>query len=192
VPAEYLVTRLQLELRTEREQVLEPLLHRLQLLGKNLTEGLEVPPEVIEEGLVLWEAYLRTLHDTHVGQFRLAGASEDHPERCAVPLAEIESDPDRGIYRIRAIRAMASGYKAHVGGYRMLLGLILDGEAHAELAWEGFEEDYAKTCLPTHLTPTVVREWTAALDQSRHETLPLREKVREYLVRTTPFLVLPA
>lgn len=182
-----LVARLQKDLREERQQVLEPLLARLRAIGQRLGAEQDVPPEVIEEGLVLWEEYLTLLHNRHVGQFRLAGPSDEHPDRCAVPLIDIEGDPDRGAYRIRAIRAMWSGYNFHVGGYRNLLGLILVGETQAELAWEGFEEDYAKSCLPSHVSPLVVQEWTAALDRSEREAPLLREKVLRYLTRTAAY-----
>jgi hypothetical protein len=159
----------------------------LKAIGQCLTEDLDVPPEVIEEGLVLWESYLTHLHDLHVGQFRLVGLNEEHAARCAVPLVDLEGDPDRGSYRVRAIRAMWSGYNFHVGGYRELLGLVLVGEAQAELAWEGFEEDYAKTCLPTHLTPSVVQEWSAALDRSEREAPELRARVQVYLDHTQAY-----
>ncbi len=187
IPAEEFVAQLQSDLRTEREKVLEPLLHRLQAMGKYLTEEHDVPPEIIEEGLVLWEMYLRRLHDLHIGQFHVAGPREDHPEPCALPLMEIENDPDRGAYRIRVIRAMESSYKFHVSGYRELLGIVLTDEAQAELAWEGYEEDYAKTCLPTHLSQAAVDAWATVLEQSRNGTTVLRDKVREYLERTAAF-----
>lgn len=137
--------------------------------------------------MVLWEAYLERLHDLHVGQFRLAGPSPEHADRCAVPLIDIEGDPERGTQRIRAIRAMWSGYNYHLGGYRQLLGLILVGESRAEMAWEGFEEDYAKSCLPDHLPPETVRAWNEALDRTEREGPALHEEVRRYLEHTSAY-----
>ena len=187
MPADVLVARLQRDLRNEREQILDPLLRRLKAIGETLTEEHDVPSAVIQRGLGLWEEYLTRLHDLHVSQFRLAGFREDHAERCAVPLIAIEGDPDRGNYRIRAIRAMWSGYHFHVGGYRELLGLILTGEARAELAWEGFEEDYAISCLPTHLTRAGIAQWTDALDRAEREAPALRQRVRRYLEETAAY-----
>ncbi len=83
---------------------------------------------------------------------------------------------------------MWSGYNLHVGGYRELLGLIRVGEARAERAWEGLEEDYAKTCLPTHLTPAAVRKWTIAVDLGQKEIPLLRDKVPDYLSRTATYV----
>lgn len=187
-----LIARLQRDLRAERAEVLEPLLRRLRDLGQRLSEGVDIPPERIAEGLTLWEEYLTQLHNLHVDQFRLAGPSDEHPEQCALPLIGIEGDPDRGAYRIRAIRAMWGGYNLHIGGYRELLGVMLGGEAQAELAWEGFEEDYAKTCLPTHVTPSVAKAWSAALDQTERESPALRQRVADYLEHTAAFEVAAA
>ncbi len=170
---------------TSESKILEPLLDRLEAIGKDLTDGHDIPSEIIEEGLALWERYLQQLHDQHIGQFRLAGPREDHPDRCALPLIDIESDSDRSAYRIGA---MWSGYNLHVGGYRELLGLIRVGEARAERAWEGLEEDYAKTCLPTHLTPAAVRKWTIAVDLGQKEIPLLRDKVPDYLSRTATYV----
>ena len=51
VPTDELVARVQNDLRTEREQILEPLLRRLRAIGQRLTDDHEVPPEVVVEGL---------------------------------------------------------------------------------------------------------------------------------------------
>ncbi|MFZ0700038.1 MAG: hypothetical protein WAN74_07630 [Thermoplasmata archaeon] len=187
VPVGDLVARLQTDLRTERKEILEPLLHRLQALGRNFTQGREIPLSDVEDGLNLWETYLERLHDLHINQIRLAGPGEDHSDRCALPLIEIEGDPDRGRYRLKVIRSVWDEHNYHVSQYRGLLGLVLIGEAQAELAWEGFEEDYARTCLPTHFTPEAAQEWDLTLDRSHQDALTLREKVQAYLGRTDAF-----
>ncbi len=187
VPVADLVARLQAGLRTERKEILEPLLHRLQALGRNFTEGRAIPLQAVEDGLNLWETYLERLHDLHINQIRLAGQSDEHPDRCALPLIEIEGDPNRGKYRLKVIRAVWNSHNYQVSQYRGLLGLVLIGEAQAELAWEGFEEDYAQTCLPTHFTPEAAREWTDTLDRGQQDALALREKVQAYLDRTGQF-----
>lgn len=125
VPIADLVARLQASLREERKEILEPLLHRLQTLGRNFADGRAIPLQSIEDGLGLWEGYLDRLHDLHITQIRLAGRSEEHEDRCALPLIELEGDPARGKYRLQVIRGVWNGHNYPVAQYRGLLGLVL-------------------------------------------------------------------
>lgn len=190
VPTEPLMAELLTELRAERSQVLDPMLHRLADLGYRLREGKDVAIPLLEEGLQLLHEYIEHLHDVHIRQFAQAGPSDEHPEVCMLPLAEIELEPERAERRLASVRAVLAGYRSGFAGYRKILGVDLRNEARAELSWEGFSEDYAKTCLPRHLTPDGLRKWEAALSESKAEYELLHGKVLNYLERTQG-LVLP-
>lgn len=182
-----LVRELQQELRDERRTVLVPLLHRMSELGRRLNSGQRVPPKVIEEGLDLWQIYVARLHDVHVGQFVAARTSIPHVEACSLPLVQIEQEPGRAETRIDEMRSMLLGYEGRPQLYRALMGLTLFGNATAELSWEGFEEDFANTCLPDHLTPTALRQWQTSLIETRAVAQATRRKVEDYLDRTAEY-----
>lgn len=182
-----LVHELQEELRTERKEVLEPLLERLIEMGQRLRKGEDVPPADIELGLDLWQMYSERLHDVHVGQFAVARSSMPHTDSCTLPLAEIEHEPERAEHRIGEVRTMLSGYIGRPKLYRSWLGLALYGDATAELSWEGFEEDFAKACLPDHLTPTALRQWNTSIVETRKAITALRDRVGEYVRKTAKY-----
>lgn len=188
VPVGDMVDELQKELRSERAEVLEPLLHRFADLGQSLRAGGEVPPELIEAGLAILDRYVAQLHVVHIRQFAEALGEQQHPEMCFLPLAQMEGEPERAERRIATIRAWLTGYRGHLRGYANLLGLDLRNEAVAELSWEGYAEDYAKTCIPSHLTLEAAADWRRAFESARQEFLGLRKDVAEFLKRTAYLL----
>lgn len=185
--ASELVRELQDELRTERREVLVPLLRRISELGERLRQGQDVPPDVISEGLDLWQLYVDRLHDVHIGQFVAARASIPHTQACSLPMAEIEQEPERAAHRIHESRSMLEGYRSRPPFYRALLALSLLGNSTAELSWEGFEEDFAGQCLPDHLTPTALGQWRTSLVETRQKGEEARRQVAAYLARTRQF-----
>ena len=182
-----LVRQLQEELRQERRQVLEPLLRRMTEYGRRLRRGERLPVEVLREGLDLWETYLNRIHNVHVGQFVAARASIPHTDACTLPLAQLEQEPDRSQARLRECRSMLAGYESRPALYSTLLALSLLGNSTAELSWEGFGEDFARSCLPDHLTPTALSQWNTAMVETRAEGERTRNLVASYLSKTKEY-----
>jgi hypothetical protein len=191
LPIEPVLRQLVSELRDERTEVLDPLLHRLVELGDRLIRGDNVGVETVDRAIQLIDDYLRTLHNVHVRQFAEAGISDLHPEVCSLPIVLIEQEPERAERRLASVRAMLGGYRARFPGYHEMLGRDLRNESLAELSWEGFSEDYAKTCLPTHLTPKAMSDWRRSLEDAHEDFQRLRLEVREFL-SDTEGLVAPA
>lgn len=184
-----LIGKLQAELRLERAEILEPLLHRFSQLGERMRSGAHVPPEVVEEGLRLLDDYVRQLHEVHIREFAEAGLDMDHSDVCYLPMAQIEGEPERAERRVATVRALLSGYRARLHGYDRLLGLELRNESIAELSWEGYAEDYARTCVPSHISAAAAEKWRSLMQASEQEFARLRLAVQDYLVRTHPFVV---
>ncbi|MEM0129408.1 MAG: hypothetical protein QXG65_04535 [Thermoplasmata archaeon] len=184
---EELVRSTLVELRAERREILEPLLRRLTDLGERLSEGQEIPAPILEDGLSLWQAYQERLHAAHVSRFLSVRASVPHVDSCMLALAQLQDDPVHGAARVSEVRTVLSGYERKPGLYRSLLGEVLVAVARAELAWEGFEEDFAGSCLPAHLAPAALAEWNSALVEGRARALEIREAIRAFLSRTDRF-----
>ncbi len=176
------------ELGTERREILEPLLHRMSELGERLSEGDVVPPAVLEEGLSLWDAHLQRLRNAHVSQFLSARSSIPHTEACSIGLVQLQDEPLRGATRVQELRTLVSGYEGKPALYRPLLGEVLTAIATSELAWEGFAEDFARTCLPTHLSDSALEQWNTALIEGRAEAAATRTRVRDFVARTESYV----
>ena len=185
------VQELRNELASERAEVLEPLLRRMMDFAERLSRGEEVPAEILREGIDLWQMYVRRLHDVHVGQFAAARSSLPHTEACTLPLVEIVQDPQRADLRIGELRLVLGTYAAHPGTNSALLSAVLTGSARSELAWENFEEDFARSCLPAHLSATALRQWTTSLIETRNAADETRRRVAEYLERTAHYALAP-
>ncbi len=183
---EAVIAALLKDLRNEREEVLEPLLHRLREIGEIIGQGEAVSVPVLEEGLELLEAYLHRLHEVHVQGFARATPGVPHNDTCLLPLVALEGEPDRAEHRVASIRGALVGYRAHWPGAAALLGLVITNECTAELSWEGYSEDFARSCLPSHLPPASIRAWEEAIATSRAEEAKTREAVARYV--TKPFL----
>jgi len=181
------VRELRTELQLERTEVLEPLLHRMSDIADRLEEGQPVPPKVIGEGIDLWQLYVNRLHDVHVGQFAAARSSMPHDAACTLPLVEVVQDPERAELRIRELKMCLAAYEARSGASTGLLAAVMQGGAKSELAWENFEEDFATSCLPDHLTTTALRQWTTSLIETRDAGELARRKVREYVEQTAEY-----
>ncbi len=191
VAMDELVRDLQTELRRERAEILEPLLRQLSELGERLRAGQHVPPEVVEKGLALLDRYVRQLHDVHIRQFAEAGLDHRNEEVCFLPMAQIEGEPERAERRVATVRAFLSGYRGHMHGYENLLGLELRNECIAELSWEGYSEDYAKTCVPSHLSESAALQWKAAMARAEAEFDALHHDVQDYLAQNRELLSTP-
>lgn len=185
--ASQVVRTLQNELRAERKEILEPLLRRLMVVGQRLRRGEPIPTKVIADGIDLWGEYVARLYDVHLGQFTVARSSLPHTSPCLLRYAEIEQEPARADHRIGEVRTLLAGYVGRPSLYRPWLGLALFGDATAELAWAGYEEDFASTCLPDHLTPAALSQWSTALIETRAAAASTRTKVAEYLRRTAVY-----
>ncbi len=185
------VQELRTELESERKEVLEPLLRRMMDAAERISRGETVPAEVIREGIELWQMYVRRLHDVHVGQFAAARSSLPHTESCTLPLVEIVQDPQRADVRIGELRLVLGAYEADPKTNSALLSAVLVGSARSELAWENFEEDFARSCLPAHLSATALRQWTTSLIETRSAAEETRGRVAEYLERTEQYALAP-
>ena len=183
VSTEAVVAALLKDLRTEREEVLEPLLHRLREIGEAIGRGEPVSIPVLEQGLDLLEAYLHRLHEVHVQGFARATPGVPHDDTCLLPLVALEGEPERAEHRVASIRGALVGYQARWSGAASLLGLVITNECTAELSWEGYSEDFARSCLPSHLPPASIQAWESAIAATRAEAAKTREAVARYLTR---------
>ncbi|HTW40650.1 MAG TPA: hypothetical protein VMF04_07370 [Thermoplasmata archaeon] len=185
------VLQLRAELVEERKEVLEPLLHRMSELADLLTQGKPVPAQVIRDGLDLWQVYVERLHDVHVGQFAAARSSSPHTDSCTLPLVELSEDPERAELRIGEVRLVLVNYESKPKLNAALLGSVLNGSVRSELAWEHFEEDLTRSCLPNHLTIPALQQWATALVETHAAAESTRAKVASFLERTAAEAIVP-
>ena len=185
------VLRLRAELVEERKEVLEPLLRRMTELGEQLEVGRSVPVKVVREGLDLWQMYVERLHDVHVGQFASARSSVPHSDPCTLPLVQLSEDPERARLRIGEVRLVLANYEARPKINAPLLGAVLNASGLAELAWEHFEEDLTRSCLPNHLTVPALQQWSTALAETHATAETIRAKVAEFLHGPSEFPTRP-
>ncbi len=178
------VLELRTELVEERREVLEPLLRRMAQFAERLERRDPVPPSVVREGLDLWTVYVERLHDVHVGQFTTARSAVPHEDPCTLPLVQLSGDPEQADRRIREVRSVLVNYEANPRSGAGLLAAVLGGCVSSELAWEHFEEDLTRSCLPDHLTVPALRQWATALVETHATAEATRAKVTDFLRRT--------
>jgi hypothetical protein len=181
------VLQLRAELVEERKRVLEPLLHRLSEFAGQLEQGNPVPAKVVRDGIDLWQIYVKRLHDVHIGQFAAARSSVPHSTRCTLPLVALSEDPERAELRIAEVRLVLANYTAKPKANAALLGAVLNGSVRSELAWEHFEEDLTRSCLPSHLTVPALQQWATALVETHAAAETTRAKIAEFLEHTAEF-----
>ncbi len=181
------VRELRAELADERESILEPLLRRMSDLAERFGRDEKLPVALLRDGLELWQAYVVRLHDVHVGQFAAARSSVPHSEACSLQLIQLSEDPGRAEMRIGEIRQVLVGFEARAGPSAALLAAVVKGNVRSELAWENFEEDTARSCLPDHLTASALRQWRTSLVETRSAIDEIRTKVRGFLERTQSY-----
>ncbi len=175
------------ELAFERQEVLEPLLHRLQEFAERLAHEEEIPPPAFEEGLDLWQAYVERLHDAHIRAMASVGARKGASEGDDLTLAELEHDPPRAQARIGEIRAMLAGYAE---GYRVFGGLMspaIRGNTLSELAWEKLEEEFLGIRNPPPLSAAARDRLLGSLAATRRTAEELRRRIQAFLERTAQF-----
>ena len=169
------------ELQHERQDILEPLLRRMSALGQSLSAGRPVPAEILRSGLTIWQKYVDRMLDVHVSQFTVARSSISHTQECRLSLAQLEDEPGQSAGRVNEIQTLLGGYALRPQSYIRLLGNVLVGLSTSELAWAGFEWDFANTCLPMHLSSAAVAKWRSALEATEAQTGELRALLQAFL-----------
>ena len=192
VPSGELVARFQEGLRKEREFVLVPLMDRLDAIAGRLLLSHPMPAQPLEEGLVLVERYRQELHDPHLLMLERTYGDLTNDPGSQLAFQQLSSDYDHARVRWATVRVMVSGYESKYAGYRQLLGLTLSQQCRSEKAWHEFEEEYARTNIPSLFTPALAEFWKKELDKARDEGRADHSKVDDYLTRTAQYLKDPA
>jgi hypothetical protein len=191
VPSADLIARLRMGLEKEHEFVLVPLLDRLDHFARRLTDGKDVPPAVLEEGLSYVDRYLQELHDGHLGILRQAEADPAKGVAARLVLQTLLSDYDHARVRWATVRVMLRGYEQKILMYQVLLGLTLAQECRSERAWHEFEEEYVRTSIAPMFTAKVAEIWLRELDRSRDEGRADRVKIADFVERTAEYAKVP-
>ena len=175
------------ELQHERQDILEPLLRRMSALGQSLSAGRPVPAEILRSGLTIWQKYVDRMLDVHVSQFTVARSSISHTQECRLSLAQLEDEPGQSAGRVNEIQTLLGGYALRPQSYIRLLGNVLVGLSTSELAWAGFEWDFANTCLPMHLSSEAVAKWRSTLEDTEAQLGELRALLQTFLDSSKPY-----
>ncbi len=162
-------------------------MRRISALGRTLASGQKVPVDIVRDGVEIWQKYADRMLDVHVGQFVAARTVLPHTEECRLPLIELQDEPTQSAARLNEVRTLLDGYAVHPGLYQALLGNVLIGLATSELAWAGFEGDFANSCLPMHLSDTALAQWRTALIETELQIDQTRVLLQAFLERSKEY-----
>lgn len=166
------------ELQREHAEVAGPLLERMERLAELLDQGSRVPPDVIAEGIELWQGYV---HGVHARRLQLLGSAK--AIACGPGLREVLEDHRRSAQRLRPMRALLERYRAGAGHGREALALALRAGARVDLVWVRFEEVHPLACLREKLGKADLEALTAPFRVDRADAEALEARVRAYLAR---------
>lgn len=155
------------------------LLHRIAQVADDLDRGTIVEPQLIAEGIDLWEKYLhRTLFE------RLSELADPPWTPCAGATREAREQHERAPQRMMRLRALLGAYAAGLPNARAGLVFGLRSELRVDRAWICFEGKHPYSCSPVALYPIVSDRLLPALVRSRRKTNGLENRVLVYLTRS--------
>ncbi len=166
------------ELQREHAEVAEPLLRRMERIADLLDQGSHVPPEVIAEGVELWQGYV---HGVHARRLQLLSSVK--AIACGPGLHEVLEDHRRSPQRLGPLRALLERYHLGAGHGREALALALRAGAHVDLVWVRFEEVHPLACLREQLGKVELSTLAAQFRTDRAEAEALEARVRAYLAQ---------
>jgi hypothetical protein len=165
------------ELHREHE-VAEPLLDRIAEIANLLDAGVSVEPELIAEGIELWETYL------HGRRWERLSLLADPPvSSCTGAVQEARENHERAPQRMTRLRTFLEAYSAGLPNARGMLVLGLRSDVLVDRAWICFEEEHPFSGLFRRFSPAMNGRTPRALAQNLKETNALEEKVQHYLAR---------
>jgi hypothetical protein len=217
MPADAVLAEVSKELKREDEEVLYPLMARINEMADALASGKQLDPEYIETGLKLWGRYVNEMHQGRL--HRLAAIMQGAPTVAGHAGPKAHHLGDRFRRRARAAEGkgadpVASQYdqirgtqarmaerlavlEGLVGAYRrgeyfspQMLAALLRSGAFSDRAWAKYEEEFVLKTLGEHLESQEdvrLHEEVLASDTLRTQ---VEDEVRQFLA--VPVVLRPA
>ncbi len=165
------------ELRREDQQLLFPLMARINEIAEALGRGLAVDPDYLDEGIRLWSRYVNEVHQQRLVRlydvFRTtiqpAEAVSRTPRRLTPHLpgpeegggprgdqpgqspTRIRGTQTRMAERIGVLRGLVAAYRSHEYYSPQMLASLLRSGAFSDRAWAKYEEEFVMKYLSDHV-----------------------------------------
>jgi hypothetical protein len=144
--SEQLARELSQALRSDRTEVLEPLLRRMLAVSEELDRGRPVPSPVVRDALRLLRSYHTHLQHPRIVQLeRLFGL--ELPESVRGSLTQVAVEPERASRRWHVALAMLTEYERALPSSARHLAGELRALTRSELAWQASTEELADLLL---------------------------------------------
>lgn len=164
------------ELRREDQQLLFPLMARINEIAEALGRGLAVDPDYLDEGIRLWSRYVNEVHQQRLVRLydvfrttiqpaeavsrtprrltphlRARKKEEAHEETSLDKYNEIRGTQTRMAERIGVLRGLVAAYRSHEYYSPQMLASLLRSGAFSDRAWAKYEEEFVMKYLSDHV-----------------------------------------
>jgi len=200
------------ELRREDQQLLFPLMGRVNEVAEALGRGVAVDPDYIDEGVRLWNRYVTEVHLQRIeriyGVFlatvrpagpvapsasRRLGANlrggkktEARVESSLDKYNEIRGTQVRMTERIGVLKGLVAAYRTGEYYSAQMLSSLLRSGAFSDRAWAKYEEEFVLKHLAEHVAAAEedrIRKEVLASDELR---VRVESEVQQFLSRPIP------
>lgn len=199
------------ELLREDQQLLFPLMTRMNEIAELLGQGEAVDPAYIDGGVRLWSRYVNEVHQQRIerlyGVFRdiiqLPGPARKLERRRGVHVRaekaeaaqeetgldkynEIRGTQTRMAERIGVLKGLVDAYRRGEYYSPQMLASLLRSGAFSDRAWAKYEEEFVLKYLNEHVAPEEdlrLRKEIAASDELRRQ---VESEVAQFLAHPVP------
>jgi len=184
------VRAVSVELQSEHQNILYPLLERMSGVSSTLMDGTDVDSEYVAALLSLLERYLT---DVHVRRVRtlLNPAMARTDVAATVRYREIVGDLDRERSYLEDLKRILRYYLGTPYAGRIILASMLRTGVVSGRTWAKYEEEFATRFLSGSLGAEVDRTLRASIAQCHEIAVALERDVKEFAARPMPVPTVP-
>ncbi len=199
------------ELQREDQQLLYPLMTRMNEVAEALGQGQSVDPDYIDEGIRVWSRYVNEVHQQRIerlyGVFQdiilLPATSDSHLARRGPHLRaakkvaareetsldkynEIRGTQARMAERILVLKGLAEAYRRGEYYSPQMLASLLRSGAFSDRAWAKYEEEFVQKYLNEHVAPDEEARLRKEVTASDALRAAVESEVQRFLARPIP------
>lgn len=184
------VRAVSVELQSEHQNILYPLIERMSGVSSSLMDGHDVDAEYIGTLLRLLERYLT---DVHVRRVRtlLNPAMARTDVAATVRYREIVGDLDREKSYLEDLKRILRYYVGTPYAGRIILASMLRTGVVSGRTWAKYEEEFATRFLSGSLGAEVDRTLHSSIAECHEIAVALEHDVKEFAGRTLPIVGVP-
>jgi len=179
------VRAVSVELQSEHQNILYPLLERMAAISSTLMDGTDVDAEYVGSLLSLLSRYLTDVHVRRVRSL-LNPAMARTDLAATVRYREIVGDLDRERSYLDDLRRILRYYVSTPYAGRIILASMLRTGVVSGRTWAKYEEEFATRFLTGSLGEEADRQLRSALAEVHGAAAALEQDVRAFAARPSP------